>query len=695
MAGGDMGREPLLEMFLFETNQMIEQLEDIIINCEKNQKLGPEAINEIFRIMHSIKGSSAMMMFNNISVVAHSLEDLFFFIRANSDAKINFARLSDLVLSGIDFTKNEIGKIENGLDPDGSPDQHVARTKDYLAEMKASCDGEDVLQEAPSPDQKKTMYYISNYPKTSALSGKTERKYRARVFFDEDCQMENVRAYTVMHNLKEISSEIYYIPADILDNNDSADYIKEQGFLLGFSTDEEHSEVEKILNQTAFLRKMEFDQVEEYPAEITALSQKREIILEDFPEGGQLSRQEAAEGAKEAGAGASPGRQQNIISVSVKKLDTLMDLVGEIVISEAMVTRNPGLEGVRLEQFNKAARQLRKLTNELQDIVMSIRMVPVSMTFHKMNRIVRDMSKKLNKDAELDIIGEATEVDKNIIDHLSDPLMHLIRNAMDHGLESKEERIKAGKPQKAKITLEARNAGGEVWIMVRDDGKGLDRQKILTKAREQGLVNKSENELTDKEVFSYILLPGFSTQEKVTEFSGRGVGMDVVKKNIEKIGGAISLESVAGKGTEVLIKIPLTLAIINGIEIGVGKARYMIPTISVKESFQAPDSSVIADADGNEIIMIRGQCYSVKRIHRLFHIPQAITAANEGIMVMIESNGKSACLFADQLLGEQQVVVKALPRYLKQVDGIAGCTILGDGSISLILDVNQILHQEL
>jgi two-component system chemotaxis sensor kinase CheA len=383
-----------------------------------------------------------------------------------------------------------------------------------------------------------------------------------------------------------------------------------------------------------------------------------------------------------------------MISVTVSKLDMLMDIVGEIVISEAMVTRNPELEGLQLDGFHKATRQLRKLTDELQDIVMSIRMMPISAIFQKMNRIVRDMSKKLNKEVELEIIGETTEVDKNIIDQLSDPLMHLIRNAMDHGLENKEGRVEAGKPAKGKITLEAQNYGGDVLITIRDDGRGMSRENILRKARETGLVKKPENELTDKEVFSFILLPGFSTKEKVTEFSGRGVGMDVVKRNIEKIGGQITIQSTLGIGTEIFVKIPLTLAIIDGIEVNVGTSRYTIPITSIRESFRMDEKDVISDGDGNELIMIRGQCYSLIRLHKMFNIQTQVTSISDGIMVMIEADTKAACLFVDSLVGEQQVVVKALPRYIRKIEGIAGCTILGDGGISLILDANGILGRE-
>lgn len=695
MSDDGITREPMLDMYLFEGNQLVEQLEEIIIKCEKDKKFEMGAIDEIFRIMHTIKGSSAMMMFNQIALVAHSMEDLFFFIRANREIQIDFERLSDLVLAGIDFIKAEMDKIENGQVADAPGDELIADINRLLADMKSSCEEEGTtpaVVPTPAPDGKKTMYYISSYQNAIEEKG---TKYCVQIFFEEDCQMENIRAYMVVNNLQDIVTEMYHIPVDIMEDEKSADIIKEQGFLICFSTLVAYQEIENTLNQAAFLRKMEINQVDEYPAEINGLRPKKEILLEDTPESGQSSQPpaECVEKAKDGEGDTVSSRQQNIISVSVAKLDMLMDIVGEIVISEAMVTKNPDLAGLQLDGFSKAARQLRKLTDELQDIVMSIRMVPVSVVFQKMNRIVRDMSKRLGKEVDLQIIGETTEVDKNIIDHLSDPLMHLIRNSMDHGLEPNGERIAVGKPAKGTITLEAKNAGGEVLIIVRDDGKGLNREKILNKAKERGLVNKPDNELTDKEVFSYILLAGFSTKEQVTEFSGRGVGMDVVTKNIEKIGGSITIESVAGKGTEIFVKIPLTLAIIDGIEVGVGRSRYTIPTIAIRESFRLDQQNVIHDGEGNEMIMIRGQCYPVLRIHRMFNIKNAITNINEGIIVMIETDSRSACLFVDRLVGEQQVVVKALPKYMKKVQGIAGCTILGDGGISLILDANGLLER--
>ncbi|MBP2661638.1 MAG: chemotaxis protein histidine kinase-like protein, partial [Firmicutes bacterium] len=233
-----------------------------------------------------------------------------------------------------------------------------------------------------------------------------------------------------------------------------------------------------------------------------------------------------------------------MISVNVAKLDTLMDLVGELVVAEAMVIQNPDLRGLSLNNFAKAVRQLEKITGEMQDIVMSIRMLPLAATFQKMNRIIRDMCKKLGKEVQLELVGEETEVDKNIIEHISDPLMHIIRNAVDHGIESGEERIAAGKPANGKVTLEAKHDGSDVVILIKDDGRGLNRDKILKRARDNGLLHKPENEMTDKEIYSFIFAPGFSTNDKVTEFSGRGVGMDVVTKNITSIGGMVGVDSI-------------------------------------------------------------------------------------------------------------------------------------------------------
>jgi two-component system chemotaxis sensor kinase CheA len=378
---------------------------------------------------------------------------------------------------------------------------------------------------------------------------------------------------------------------------------------------------------------------------------------------------------------------QHVISVNVSKLDQLLNLMGELVISEAMVTQNPELENLDLESFHKEARQLRKIIKDLQETVMSMRMVPLSSTFFKMHRIVRDMCRQLGKSVKLVVVGEETEVDKNIIEHISDPLMHIIRNSVDHGIETNDERKASGKPEEGTVTLEAKNSGGDVLIIIKDDGAGLDREKILKKAKANGLLKKPETEYSDKEVQQFIFLPGFSTNEQVTSYSGRGVGMDVVSTNLELVGGSVLVDSIPGQGSTFTLKIPLTLAIIDGMTVKMGGAKYTIPIVSIKQSFKATKSDIFMDPNGNEMISTRGEIYNVVRLYEFFGVESAVKNIEDGILIMLENGEQTVCLLADELVGEQQVVVKSIPKFFKKTRGISGCTLLGNGDISLIIDV--------
>ncbi|HWT75051.1 MAG TPA: chemotaxis protein CheA [Mobilitalea sp.] len=680
--------EPLLDMFLFETEQLLEQLEQSVISSEKESNFSEEAINEIFRIMHTIKGSAAMMLFDNIAKLAHSIEDVFFYLRKERPSDVDCTVLSDLVLEGIDFIKTEVDKIKNKLPADGTADALVETMKGYLSQLKQETKPETM--EAAPAEPEKQQYYISQVKTDTAECNKI---YKAVIHYEDGCEMENIRAYTIIHNLKDIASEITYVPSDIIDSDESIHVIRRDGFQIFLKTNLDYRRMFEFFNQTIFLKDLELIQLEhDYEFKKIELDHNKIPALNDMVKELKEKPMHTERTDKDT---VSTNTAQSIISVSVSKLDKLMDLVGEMVIAEAMVIQNPDLRGLNLANFVKASRQLSKITSDIQDMVMSIRMVPLSATFNKMHRIVRDMCKKLDKDVDLDIIGEETEVDKNIIEHISDPLMHLVRNSIDHGIEIPEERIALGKARNGTITLEAKNAGSDVLIIIRDDGRGLNKDKILKKAKENNLLFKNEEDMTDKEIFNLILLPGFSTKDNVTEFSGRGVGMDVVRKNIEAVGGTLSVDSAAGKGTVITLKIPLTLAIIDGMNIKVGKSRYTIPTIAIKESFRPKEGDIITDPDGNEMIMVRGQCYLIRRLHELYKVKTDITKFTDGIIIMIEQDEKTVCVFADELLGQQQVVVKALPQYIQnfnKVRGLAGCTLLGDGSISLILDVARMFH---
>lgn len=667
----------MLDIFIFETEKQIEQLEQLVICNEKSNCYTQNVINEIFRIMHTIKGSAAMMLFDNISKLSHAIEDLFYFLREEKPRDMDCSTLSDLVLEGADFIKLEVEKVKSGNKADGNAMELSKKISDFLSLLKKDGAVFTASEAELKAEGMKRQYYISQ-DKSAVKSGKNY--FKAVLRFEEGCEMENIRAYSVVHSLGNVAKELRFIPEDIMSNDESLRIIREEGFTVYITTDLCYEEINELLLQTIFLAELELAELKSTEEE-KKLSPGKKIILSDFEaEAPKLQKEDIVSAAV---------LQQSLISVNVAKLDKLMDLVGEMVIAEAMVTQNSDLKGLELHNFQKAARQLKKITSELQDTVMSVRMLPISTTFHKMQRIVRDMCKKLNKEVQLELVGEETEVDKNIIEHISDPLMHLIRNSLDHGIETSEERLKKGKPHSGKITLTALNAGSDVVITVRDDGKGLNRGKILERAKEHGLIYKTEDEMTDREIFSLIFLPGFSTKDNISEFSGRGVGMDVVVKNIESVGGVVSVDSAADAGTTITLKIPLTLAIIDGMNIKVGNAMYTIPTVSIKESFRASEKSIIIDPDNNEMIMVRGQCYPILRLHEHFKVKTNVTNIPEGIIVMVENGDDSICIFADELVGEQQVVVKTLPAYIRnirKIKGLAGCTLLGDGSISLILD---------
>jgi len=386
-----------------------------------------------------------------------------------------------------------------------------------------------------------------------------------------------------------------------------------------------------------------------------------------------------------------PAVQQDI-RVRVEKVDVLLDLVGELFIAASMVTHHPDLAGQELEGFEKAARQLNKISRELHEITMSVRMVPISATFRKMRRVVHDLSRKSGKAIELKLVGEDTEMDKTVIELVSDPLVHMIRNAVDHGLEDADERVRAGKPAKGGLVLTASQEGGEVRITVEDDGRGLDRERILAKAVDRGLVRGNGGDLRDEEVFGLIFEPGFSTAREVTSISGRGVGMDVVRRNLEKIHGNVDIASTAGKGSRFTLRIPLTLAVVEGMLVRVGPTLYTIPTLAIRESLKVEPDRIVTLMDGQEYIRVRKDMFPVMRLHRIHKLTPTHQALTDGIILVLEHQNAVFCLFIDELLGMHQAVIKPLSSFMGKIRGLSGCAILGTGEVSLIVDVASLLE---
>ena len=381
---------------------------------------------------------------------------------------------------------------------------------------------------------------------------------------------------------------------------------------------------------------------------------------------------------------------ETTIKVGTEKLDHVVDMVGELVIAQALVAENPVIQQTNDQKLFKDLSQLNRITSELQKTAMSMRMVPIRLTFQKMVRLVRDLSRKSGKRVDLTMTGEDTEIDRNMVDQVYDPMVHMVRNAMDHGLETPDERISAGKSPSGQLQLRAYHQGGHLYIEIGEDGRGLDRDKLLKKAVDRGLVNP-DGEYSDNEIFNFIFLPGFSTAEKITDISGRGVGMDVVKQFVEKVRGTVEIKSTLGKGSTFVIKLPLTLAIIDGIVVMVGGERYIIPAQSVKESLQARPDQYITVSGKGEAINIRGKIFNLIRLHQIFDIETERTSPEEAILAVVEYENREACLMVDDVVGKQEVVIKSLGHRLRNVKGFSGGTILGDGRVGLILDIKGVM----
>lgn len=372
----------------------------------------------------------------------------------------------------------------------------------------------------------------------------------------------------------------------------------------------------------------------------------------------------------------------------------LVDMVGELVIAQSMVAQDPTIQSLQSQALARNISQVGKITRDLQEAAMSLRMVTVKATFQKMSRLVRDVASKSGKKVNLSLAGEDTELDRNVVEQISDPLVHMIRNAIDHGIETPDVRLDCGKDSEGQLTLSAYHQGGSIVIEIRDDGRGLDRNKVFDKAVSKGLIREgtSRTSMTDLEVFNMIFLPGFSTAELVTNLSGRGVGMDVVRRNIEALRGKIEIESTLGHGTTFRLRLPLTLAIIDGMIVRVGKSRYVVPTLSIEQSFRPRMEDVHYVIDKGECVHVRGAVLPIYRLKDVFDQPDGCTELGEGILVVVEVDGQRSCLFVDEIVGQQQVVIKSLGMSRDRTVGLSGGAIMTDGRVALIVDVGTLVE---
>ena len=714
----DFNADGMLDMYLFENSQLLEKLQDIVLEQKDAEGFDENAINEIFRAMHTIKGSSGIMMFDEVTAVSHKLEDVFYYLRESKPAHVPHIQLVEHVLEVADFIQGEMDKLSDGEAADGDATEIIKSLDEFLASIKGESEKEKEKIIEGNVYEEPTQFYIA------PMAASNSHFFQIYIVYKEGTQMANVYAYKAVHSIREIAEDILYFPEDIITDENASNEIMEHGFKILLQTNKTEEEVRALIDDSYEVKSIEIFEVSEtqyqlgfdvFGADVTI---DLDMSVEEIEERERLKEEgvQKPSGPAEIKPGDfviqsnEPGRgkilakdkpkkaeKTSFISVDVAKMDMLMDLIGELVISESVVLQNPDLKvpGLKLDNFNKAAGQMCKISTDLQNVIMSMRMLPLTSTFQKMNRIVFDVSRKLGKEIEFEMIGDDTEVDKSIIEHISDPLMHLVRNSVDHGIESPEAREAVGKDRKGKITLFAKTEAGKVWIGVQDNGAGLDRKKIIEKARKQELLDpaRKDSSYSDKEVYQFITLPGFSTNETVTEYSGRGVGMDVVVQNIQEIGGSLEIESTPGEGSLMLLKIPLTLAIIDGIVMRAGGAYFVIQTNVVKEFVSVSEDMMVEQPNGEECVMIRGEAYPVRRLGEWYHIADYKSDINKGMMIILNIEDKMVCLFVDELVGKQEIVVKPIPSYVRKVRGLSGCTQLGDGGIALILDPAGLVEQ--
>lgn len=633
--------ESLFDIFLYETTHLLDEMETKLLEAEKTKKADKEWIDNIFRIMHTIKGSSAMLDFKELSKLSHGLEDVYSFIRDNNiDIKL-ISKILDVSLEVVSFIKEEL----KTLDENGSLQKDI---KPLLKKIdKIFKDIKDV----------KNKDIIKNIKEE--ITGKIN--YKINVKFKQGCMMEDIRSLDIKNKLGKISKVIKTNP-NILKGPEACKKIIENGASFFIDTNSSKKEIQNLLKKILFL-------------EETLVSKYEEEVI-------SLDMESVKNNSYD---------RKHYISVDVNKLDNLLNNVIELVTSRAILEDRVLKEFKKSEKLENAFYNLNERIKELQENIMDIRMVPIKKVFFSMKRLVRDMSKKENKKINLTFIGEETEVDKNIIEDLYNPIIHLIRNAIDHGIELTEERTKINKSSEGNITLKAKTEGGNIIVSICDDGKGLDKKAILNKAIDKGYIKKSVQEITEKELYSIIMKPGFSTVEEINEYSGRGVGMDVVYEEIKKLGGLVKIDSKENEGTTINLIIPLTLSIVNGIKVISNNISYIVPINAMKSIFKSKKEDIVEDTNGNTFVIIQEKNYPLINFNNYFGNEKKNEFSNKIIMLIEASEEEKFAVAFDEIQGEYQVVVKAFPKYLKKctksLTGLSGCATMGDGTISYIVDV--------
>jgi two-component system chemotaxis sensor kinase CheA len=707
-------------VFFEESFEALDSMEAALLKLDVGAP-DAERINTIFRVAHSIKGGSATFGFKDIASFTHSLETMLDEMRAG---RLHVTQaISNLLLKSVDVMRDMLRAVQNNQQIDAQ------RVADLQFDLELAIAQKDAAPTAPAPavaiaqpSAAPAAVAPDSAASTPAASPAiapepaTSGSPRWEISFKPHPQLLQ-RGNDPLRMLRELQSLGTVSTRVVLDSLPPLDELDAQSCYLSWEVELEGVQAEQQIRDVfdwaeadcdLSIRRIDAPVAADEPAVVHAPPGVNELVVVDAPPRQEVPVEAAAATSAEVAqapnaepqatsptapeAAPSARADAGSLRVSVEKIDELMNTVGELVITQAMLTQlGQKLEGPDAERFRSSLANLERNMRGLQESVMRVRMLPISFVFSRFPRMARDLAQRLGKQIELKLTGQETELDKTVMEKIGDPLVHLVRNSIDHGVEMPDVRVAKGKSALGTVHLDACHRGGNIAVEVSDDGAGLDKERILAKARSRGLVAPNDI-LSDEQVYDLIFLPGFSTAEMTTDVSGRGVGMDVVRRNVHELGGKIEIRSFPGKGSKFLITLPLTLAIVDGQTVAVGSETYIVPLVSIVESMQLKPAQVSRIAGRGEVISFRGDYLPIIRLHEVFGVEPRSRALHEGLIVVAEGDGRRVGLFVDDLLGQQQVVIKSLETNYGRIDGVSGATILGDGCVSLILDLPGLIR---
>ena len=672
-----------LQIFIEESQDNLQTLNENLLNLENNPT-DTETLNAIFRVAHTLKGMAGTMGFVKMQKLTHTIENVLSEIRSGS-LSIN-SNIVDVLFQSLDALENYVdaitntssegnedyaelvaalGKIIEDKDASASVNSEVKEVKVASEEVAATAETGDLL-ELPASQE---------LVKNNAIS-MGMNVFQLDIELSANCVLKSARAFVIFTELESLGEIIHCVPS----SQDIEDEKFDKDFSVVFVTKENKQKVEETI-----LSVSEIEKVTVKGCQASATVKVQEVKAEK-----EEQKVPAPAQNEQATAQVANKRSNKTVRVNIDRLDTLMNLVSELIIVKTQLEGLNVREGDIENNYNDSVEYLERITTSLNDAVMKVRMVPVETVFNRFPRMIRDVSKKLDKDIDLVMSGEETELDRTVIDEIGDPLIHLLRNAADHGLETTEERLALGKPKKGTIRLEAFQDGNNVVIEVSDDGKGINVNKIKNKAVEKGTLSKEEAAtMSDKEAIELLFKPSFSTAEKISDLSGRGVGLDVVKSKITALGGHVEVETEMGKGSKFIVRLPLTLAIIQALMINIGDEKYAIPLSNI-QNIEDVYKEGIKLVQNQEVIVVRDEIIPIIRLRTALGLPEE---ENKDMMmgVIVKKGEKQVGFIVDSLIGQQEIVIKSLGKYLSGIDIIAGATILGNGEVALILDVNSLI----